>query len=250
MANPTHDINELKRRMQGAIQLLKQELGGLRTGRASASLLEPVQVEAYGTHMPLNQVATVSVPEPRLISVQVWDKSMVHAVEKAIAGSNLGLTPSTEGQVLRLRIPELNEERRRELVKVAHKYAEAARVAVRHVRRDGLDVLKRLEKDHKISEDDGKRSSEQVQMSRSPRSTGCWRTRKRKSSRCEVQPECRTARRCALPRSAILPYRGTLPSSWTAMDAGPRRADCRAVKGIGVGWRRYAALCVPPAISE
>ena len=135
MANPTHDINELKRRMQGAIQLLKQELGGLRTGRASAGLLEPVQVEAYGTHMPLNQVATVSVPEPRLISVQVWDKSMVHAVEKAIAASNLGLTPATEGQVLRLRIPELTEERRRELVKVAHKYAEAARVAVRHVRR-------------------------------------------------------------------------------------------------------------------
>src|SRR5262249_25231128 len=134
-----------------------------RTGRASASLLEPVQVEAYGTHMPLNQVATVSVPEPRLISVQVWDKSMVHAVEKAIAASNLGLTPSTEGQVLRLRIRELNEEGRRDLVKVAHKYAEAARVAVRHVRRDGLDVLKRLEKDHKISEDDGKRSSEQVQ---------------------------------------------------------------------------------------
>ena len=136
MANPTHDMNELKRRMQGAIQLLKQELGGLRTGRASASLLEPVQV---------------------------WDRSMVHAVEKAIAASNLGLTPSTEGQVLRLRIPELNEERRRDLVKVAHKYAETAKVAVRHVRRDGLDVLKKLEKDHKISEDDGKRSADQVQ---------------------------------------------------------------------------------------
>src|SRR6185295_1297431 len=163
MAQATHDLNELKRRMQGALQLLKQELGGLRTGRASASLLEPVQVEAYGTHMPLNQVATVSVPEPRLLSVQVWDRSMVHAVEKAIAASNLGLTPSTEGQVLRLRIPELNEERRRDLVKVAHKYAEAARVAIRHVRRDGLDVLKKLEKDHKISEDDGKRSSEQIQ---------------------------------------------------------------------------------------
>ena len=149
MAQATHDLNELKRRMQGALQLLKQELGGLRTGRASASLLEPVQVEAYGTHMPLNQLATVSVPEPRLISVQVWDRSMVHAVEKAIAASNLGLTPSTEGQVLRLRIPELNEERRKELVKV--------------VRRDGLDVLKKLEKDHKIGEDEGKRSSEQVQ---------------------------------------------------------------------------------------
>jgi ribosome recycling factor len=163
MATPTHDINELKRRMAVAIQLLKQELGGLRTGRASPSLLEPIQVEAYGTHMPLNQLATVSVPEPRLISVQVWDKSMVHAVEKAIHASNLGLTPSSEGQTLRLRIPELNEERRKELVKVAHKYAENAKVAVRHVRRDGLDVLKKLEKEHKIGEDEGKRSSEQVQ---------------------------------------------------------------------------------------
>src|SRR5207244_12413159 len=124
MANPTHDISELRRRMQGAIQLLKQALGGPRTGRASASLLEPVQVEAYGTHMPLNQVASVSVPEPRLISIQVWDRSMVHAVEKAIAASSLGLTPSTEVQVVRLRIPELNEDRRRDLVKVAHKYAE------------------------------------------------------------------------------------------------------------------------------
>src|SRR5713226_4773855 len=163
MAQATHDLNELKRRMQGALLLLKQELGGLRTGRASANLLEPVQVEAYGTHMPLSQLATVSVPEPRMISVQVWDKSMVHAVERAIMAANLGLNPATEGQVLRLRIPELNEERRKELVKVAHKYAEAARVAVRHVRRDGLDVLKKLEKDHKISEDEGKRSCEQVQ---------------------------------------------------------------------------------------
>jgi ribosome recycling factor len=111
-------------------------LGGLRTGRAAASMLEPVQVEAYGSHMPLNQLATVSVPEPRLLSVQVWDKSMVKAVEKAIVDSNLGLSPATEGQVLRLRIPELNEERRKELVKVAHKYTEAAKVAVRHVRRE------------------------------------------------------------------------------------------------------------------
>jgi len=163
MASATHDINELKRRMQGAIHSLKQELGGLRTGRASASLLDPIQVEAYGSHMPLNQLATVSVPEPRLISVQVWDRSMVHAVEKAIAASQLGLTPSTEGQVLRLRIPELNEERRRELVKVAHKYAETARVAVRHVRRDGMEILKKLEKDHKISQDDHKRHDTEVQ---------------------------------------------------------------------------------------
>src|SRR5688500_18540495 len=137
MAAASYDLNDLKRRMHGAVALLKQELGGLRTGRASAGLLEPVQVEAYGSHMPLNQVATVSVPEPRLLSVQVWDKSLVHAVERAIVNSNLGLSPATEGQVLRLRIPELNEERRKELVKVAHKYAEAAKVAVRHVRRDG-----------------------------------------------------------------------------------------------------------------
>src|SRR5271157_1682343 len=143
---PQFDLAELKRRMQAAHATLKQELGGLRTGRASASLLEPVQVEAYGTHMPLNQLATVSVPEPRLLSVQVWDRTMVHPVEKAIVNSNLGLSPSTEGQVIRLRIPELNEERRKELVKVAHKYAEAARVAVRHVRRDGLDLVKKLEK--------------------------------------------------------------------------------------------------------
>ena len=163
MSSGNFDINDLKRRMQGAVGTLKHELGGLRTGRAAASMVEPVQVEAYGTHMPLNQIATVSVPEPRLLSVQVWDRSMVHAVEKAIAASNLGLTPSTEGQVLRLRIPELNEERRRDLVKVAHKYAEAARVAVRHVRRDGLDVLKKLEKDHKISQDDEKRFSNDVQ---------------------------------------------------------------------------------------
>ncbi len=163
MANPTHDLNDIKRRMQGAIQTLKHEFGGLRTGRASATLVEPIQVEAYGSHMPLNQVATISVPEPRMIAVQVWDRALVHAVEKAISASSLGLSPSTEGQMLRLRLPELNEDRRKELVKVAHKYAEAARVAVRHVRRDGLDVLKKLEKDHKISEDDSKRSAEQVQ---------------------------------------------------------------------------------------
>lgn len=163
MAATTHDINDLKRRMQGAIGVLKQELSGLRTGRANASLLEPVQVDAYGTHMPLSQLATVSVPEARLLSVQVWDRSMVHAVEKAITAANLGLNPQTEGQVIRLRVPELNEERRKELVKVAHKYAEAARVAVRHVRRDGIDVIKKLEKDHKISKDDHDRHSNEIQ---------------------------------------------------------------------------------------
>lgn len=163
MATASYDLNEIKRRMHGAVQVFKQELSGLRTGRASSSLLDHVQVDAYGTHMPLNQLATVSVPEPRLLSVQVWDRSMVHAVEKAIVASNLGLTPSTEGQVLRLRIPELNEERRRELVKVAHKYAEAARVAVRHVRRDALDLLKKQEKDGKVSQDDHERMSGEVQ---------------------------------------------------------------------------------------
>jgi ribosome recycling factor len=159
----THNLDELKRRMQGAIQVLKTELSGLRTGRASASLVDHVQVDAYGSHMPLNQLATVSVPEPRLLSVQVWDRSMVSAVEKGIHAANLGLTPSTEGQVIRLRIPELNEERRKELVKVAHKYAEAAKVAVRHVRRDGLDVLKKLEKDHELSKDDHERDADLVQ---------------------------------------------------------------------------------------
>jgi ribosome recycling factor len=149
--------------MQGATAVLRAELAGLRTGRASPHLLDPIHVDAYGTQMPLNQVATVSVPEPRLISVNVWDRSLVHAVEKAIINSNLGLTPATEGQVIRLRIPELNEERRRELVKVAHKYAENARVAVRHVRRDGLDVIKRLEKEHKISKDDHDRFSAEIQ---------------------------------------------------------------------------------------
>ena len=163
MATATFDMNDLKRRMQGAIAALKQELGGLRTGRASSALLEHVQVEAYGSHMPLNQLATISVPEARLLNVQVWDRSMIHPVEKAISDANLGLTPSTEGQVIKLRVPELNEERRRELVKVAHKYAEAARVAVRHVRRDGLDLLKKLEKDHKISEDEHERQSGEVQ---------------------------------------------------------------------------------------
>ncbi|MCC7347824.1 MAG: ribosome recycling factor [Variibacter sp.] len=163
MATTPFNLDELKRRMHGATGVLKQEFGGLRTGRASANLVEPVQVEAYGTHMPLNQVATVSVPEPRLLSVQVWDKSMVHAVEKAIVAANLGLSPATEGQVIRLRIPELTQDRRKELVKVAHKYAEAAKVAVRHVRRDGMDLLKKMEKDDHLSKDDHERMSEQVQ---------------------------------------------------------------------------------------
>src|SRR5580693_8016243 len=160
---PQFDLAELKRRMQAAHATLKHELGGLRTGRASASLLEPVQVEAYGQRMPINQVATISVPEPRALSVSVWDKSMVQMVDKAIRDANLGLSPTVEGTVLRIRIPKLNEQRRKEMVKIAHKYSEDARVAVRHVRRDGLDILKRLLKDHAISEDDEKRQEAEVQ---------------------------------------------------------------------------------------
>ena len=134
------DLADLNSRMHGAVTALKSELAGLRTGRASANLVEPISVEAYGTMMPLNQVATISVPEPRMINIQVWDRSMIQPVERAIRESSLGLNPIVEGQLLRVPIPELNAERRQELVKVAHKYAEQARVAVRHVRRDGLEA--------------------------------------------------------------------------------------------------------------
>nr|HMN73314.1 ribosome recycling factor [Rhodoblastus sp.] len=158
----TFDLNDLKRRMQASIASLKHEFGGLRTGRAAASLVEPVHVEAYGQSMPLNQVATISIPEPRMIQIQVWDKAMVIAVDKAIRAANLGLTPTVEGQILRVRMPELNEQRRKELVKVAHKYSEEARVAIRHIRRDGLDVLKKQLKDKAISEDDEKRHETEV----------------------------------------------------------------------------------------
>ncbi|ORE95293.1 ribosome recycling factor [Acuticoccus yangtzensis] len=153
------DLDDLKRRMDGAIGVLKTELGGLRTGRASASMLEPVQVAAYGSHMPLNQVATVSVPEPRMITVQVWDRSMAQAVEKAIRESSLGLNPVVEGTLMRIPIPELNAERRKDLIKVAHKYAEQARVAVRHVRRDGMEMVKKSD----LSEDEQRQTSDRVQ---------------------------------------------------------------------------------------
>ena len=159
----TFDLADVKRRMQGAINAFKNDLASLRTGRASPNLLDPIQIDAYGAMMPISQVATVNVPEPRLLSVQVWDRGMVAAVEKAIRESDLGLNPQTEGQVIRLRIPEMNEQRRKEMVKIAHKYTEEAKIAVRHVRRDGLDLLKKLEKDSAISEDDGKRHADQVQ---------------------------------------------------------------------------------------
>jgi len=157
------DLADLKRRMQGAINVLKTEFGGLRTGRASISVLDPVTVDAYGSPMPLNQVATISVPEARMISVNVWDKSLIGAVDKAIREADLGLNPVVDGQNLRIPIPELNAERRQEIVKVAHKYAEQARIAVRHVRRDGMEHLKRLEKDHEISQDEHRQNSDSVQ---------------------------------------------------------------------------------------
>ena len=159
----TYSLSDLKTRMQKSIASLREELAGLRTGRASASLLEPVSVEAYGSRMPLNQVATVTVPEPRMLSVQVWDRSMANAVEKAIRDSGLGLNPIGEGQVIRVPLPELNEERRRDLTKVAHNYAEQARVAVRHIRRDGMDTLKKAEKDGDMSQDDVRIQSDLVQ---------------------------------------------------------------------------------------
>ncbi|MEX0956012.1 MAG: ribosome recycling factor [Rhizobiaceae bacterium] len=157
------DLKDLQRRMDGAVSAFKSDLASLRTGRASANLLDPIQVEAYGTSMPLNQVATISVPESRMIGVQVWDKSMVQAVDRAIRESNLGFNPIVDGTNLRIPLPELNEERRRELVKIAHTYAENARVAARHVRRDGMDHLKKAEKDGDTSEDDTRRLSDQVQ---------------------------------------------------------------------------------------
>ncbi|MBB3607996.1 ribosome recycling factor [Rhizobium sp. BK602] len=157
------DLKELKRRMDGAIAAFKSDIASLRTGRASANILDPVTIEAYGSRMPLNQVANITVPEPRMLTVSVWDKSMVGAVERSIRESNLGLNPIVDGQNLRIPLPELNEERRRSLVKVAHEYAEKAKVAIRHVRRDGMDGLKKAEKDGDIGQDESRSLSERVQ---------------------------------------------------------------------------------------
>ena len=157
------DLDDLGRRMQGAIEILKQEFSGLCTGRASASLLEPIKVDAYGSGMPLNQVGTISVPEPRMITVQVWDKSMVGSVEKAIRDSGLGLNPAADGQLVRVPLPELTEQRRQEMAKIAGKYAEQARVSVRNVRRHCMDELKQLEKGGHLSEDDHKVYADEVQ---------------------------------------------------------------------------------------
>ncbi len=160
---PAYNKADLQRRMHGAVEALKHDLGGLRTGRASTTLLEPVQVEVYGATMPINQVSTISAPEPRMLSVQVWDRSNVGAVEKAIRSAGLGLNPMTDGQNIRLPIPDLTEERRKELAKLVGQYAEKARIAVRNVRRDGMDALKTDEKKHEISQDEHKRLEIEVQ---------------------------------------------------------------------------------------
>ena len=157
------DIDDLERRMNGAVEALKREFAGLRTGRASTSLLEPLAVQAYGAEMPINQVASLSAPEPRMLTVQVWDRGNVKAVERAIRESALGLNPAVDGQLVRVPIPELSEERRAELARVAHRYAEQARVAVRNVRREGMDKLKRMERAGELSQDEQHLWSEEVQ---------------------------------------------------------------------------------------
>ena len=158
-----YDKADLERRMKGAVESLRSDLGGLRTGRANTTLLDPVTVEVYGSHMPLNQCATVSAPEPRMLTVQVWDKSNIGPVEKAIRSAGLGLNPINDGNTLRLPIPDLTEDRRKELAKLAHTYAEKARVAIRNVRRDGMDNLKADEAKKEISEDERKRAETEVQ---------------------------------------------------------------------------------------
>ena len=159
----SYDKAELERRMRGALDTLKHDLTGLRTGRASTSLLDPIQVDVYGANMPLNQVATVTAPEARMLVVSVWDRANAAAVEKAIRSAGLGLNPISEGATIRLPIPDLTEERRKELAKLASQYAEKARVAVRNVRRDGMDSLKKAEKDNEISQDEHKRLADDVQ---------------------------------------------------------------------------------------
>ncbi len=161
MADP--DIDDIERRMNGAVEALRREFAGLRTGRASAALLDPITVDAYGSKMPLHQVGTVGVPDPRMLTVQVWDQGLVGAVEKSIRDSGLGLNPQTEGNIVRVPIPELTEERRVELTKIANKYAEQARVAARNVRRDGMETLKKLEKDSEISQDEQRQWSQDIQ---------------------------------------------------------------------------------------
>ncbi len=157
------DLSDIERRMDGALEALNREFGGLRTGRASPALLNPLTVDAYGSQMPLNQVGTVNAPEARLLTVQVWDQQLVKAVEKSVVESNLGLNPQTEGNLIRISIPDLSEERRVELKKIAGKYAEQGKIAIRNVRRDGMDTLKQMERDGEISQDEQRSQSEEIQ---------------------------------------------------------------------------------------
>ena len=254
MATATHDLNELKRRMQGAIATLKHELGGLRTGRASPSLLEPVQVDAYGSHMPLNQLATVSVPEPRLMSVQVWDKSMVHAVEKAIMAANLGLDPSTEGQVhAPARSPSSTRSGARNWSRSRTNMPKPRGWRCAMCGAMGSTSSRSSKRITRSARTTASVSSEQVQKATdrsSPRSTSCWPPRKRKSSRSERSKrnvEDRAAADCA--HRQFRSCRVTSPSSWMATDAGRRRAVCRAARVIVAASRRCAAPCVRPAKS-
>lgn len=161
MSDP--DLDDLRRRMNGAVEVLRREFAGLRTGRASAALLEPLTVEAYGTRMPINQVRTIGVPDPRMLTVQVWDQKLVGVVERAIRDSGLGLNPQSDGNLVRVPIPQLTEERRVELTRIANKYAEQARVAARNVRRDGIEQLRRMEKEGGISQDEQRAWSEEIQ---------------------------------------------------------------------------------------
>src|SRR6185295_2054288 len=231
---PAYDKADIQRRMHGAIEVLKHDLGGLRTGRASTALLEPIHVEVYGANMALNQVATISVPEPRMLSVQVWDKSNVQPVEKAIRNAGIGINPIVDGQLIRLPIPDLTEERRKELAKLASQYAEKARVAVRNVRRDGMDDLKTDEKKHEISEDEHKRLGTEVQKMTDDtiKEIDTAAHSKEQESLGKGSPN--------RPRPRGHPFTATPPdaflamsqSSWTAMAAGRRSAACRALPVI------------------
>ena len=241
------DKSDLQRRMHGAVEALKHDLSGLRTGRASTALLDTIHVEVYGANMPLNQVATVSVPEPRLLTVQVWDRSNVQPVEKAIRSANLGLNPVTDGQLVRLPIPDLTEERRKELAKLVGQYAEKAKVAVRNVRRDGMEHLKADEKKHDISEDERKRLEQDVQKLTDDTIKEIDQLSDAKEKeilgKCRQRPLRKRGRR--LPAVAA-PCLVTLPSSWTATAAGRSSGGFHGSPGTRLEPRPSGAPCRPP----
>jgi len=236
--------SDLNRRMHGALEALRHDLGGLRTGRASIALLDPVHVEVYGSNMPLNQVATVSTPEPRMLSVQVWDRSNVQPVEKAIRNAGLGINPIVDGQVIRLPIPELTEERRKELAKLVGQYAEKAKVAVRNVRRDGMDHLKQDERKHEISEDERKRLEHEVQKLTDDTIKEIDELAQAKEKEIlgkrALHPPLGAPRRT---RGAAARSRATWRSSWTAMAAGPSSVACHGLRDTKRARRPSAERC-------